>query len=1296
MRKLLNLFVALSCLLTFTFILCLHAMAQKPSVGVDHFSGALSVSAPLHSFQLGSMSVPIVLSYNGGGIKVKDVEGNAGMGWSLTIGGEISRQVRGLPDDVKKDESSNARLGWIHNTNGTKINSFTIYNDNSAGTTTDEDTDLAYIGSNFSDNSDTEPDLFYVNAPGLNCKLVFDNDLNIRTIPYQDVKVSYILETSVPSGYSEYGRIKSFTITTNQGLTYFFDKKVITRKRTSSSTPSTLQYFKHEYELYENTIEYASSWKLSTMRDMAGNEIYFYYSDKPLTFSSDNVEMTKGTSSTPLSTLTTHFTTWQVALFNVQSSAFDLGLYFTYVPAQTSGVSLISTITGPGKKIQFNYTTAETLANSGQYKTFLHSYDTEVKGQTQTFEYYGLDNYISLPDSVSKEIDQWGYYNASGASSLRPNVYINTSGSGYERFRTMSPESNTNFVYTISNGSRAVNPATIANGSLKAVHYDDGGSTTITYEPNSYYDPTASAVFAGGGIRVKKVTDDDGMDTLRNMVRNFSYINPSTSASSGKAIAVPVLAFGTPYSSSGTTEQQWQGSVVQLEENFSQENTSIAYTHVKESTPGAGSTLYEFTLPATNWDSSSSPDWAPTVVNIARIGSVSAGYLINETNTYPFIPNTNFDFERGLLKKVIQFNDNGDKVTESVYTYARSNSPLVINAFKMDYNTANLLAYAKYSIYSSVSNLSTQVTNTVYDAPSTTQYNQTITDYEYASSAHKLPTKVTQTNSDGSISRSLTKYVKDYNVSTHADDMTTAIYNLQQLGANMPVETYNQIERSSVNKTIGASLVMLKPWSFPSWTTNNLPVQTLGYLNAAGVTDFAVSTVTSGSFVKDSRYLVKGNMQAYNHYGHLLTSDDNNKNVQTVLTGLLVGSPVAKFGNAAVQEIAFNDFDNWETDQRFETHNSVVGDTIGRANTYALNITSSNYFTTAITQSVARKAYIFSIWIKSGGSGTITLSLTNASSSTYTYNINYANTSGKWKFYQLKVPVTNMSTTFNARFESSTSISIDDVLFYPADASAAIVTYSPKNLRLTAQTGANGIAQYMEYDKYNRLKHILDQDLNIVLKKSYVKAKDQEIFNALTMVYTTSPSLKAGQEAFFNISSPIYGDTENTISVSWDFGDGSTTTTTGIAYHTYAAPGTYTVTATITSPLYGTKVLTQSVTAAVDDRPTTIYGTGDLTILVYDETGTTLLYSLSGSQIWNGTTIPPGTYNFRINTSEIAYRSGYTSGFRKITYTIGSTTNCMPSQPYTFNYNMTTMGPQPNKSLSFSLAYTECIIEEVD
>ena len=59
--------------------------------GVSYALGLVDVSIPLYEIKSHSLTLPVSLSYDSGGVRVDDVSGPAGLGWTLEAGGVTSR-----------------------------------------------------------------------------------------------------------------------------------------------------------------------------------------------------------------------------------------------------------------------------------------------------------------------------------------------------------------------------------------------------------------------------------------------------------------------------------------------------------------------------------------------------------------------------------------------------------------------------------------------------------------------------------------------------------------------------------------------------------------------------------------------------------------------------------------------------------------------------------------------------------------------------------------------------------------------------------------------------------------------------------------------------------------------------------------------------------------------------------------------------------------------------------------------------------------------------------------------------
>ena len=65
---------------------------------VDLYTGRVDISVPVYAISGNSLSLPINMSYNSGGIRVNTLPSWVGSGWNLAVGGVITRSVQGEAD----------------------------------------------------------------------------------------------------------------------------------------------------------------------------------------------------------------------------------------------------------------------------------------------------------------------------------------------------------------------------------------------------------------------------------------------------------------------------------------------------------------------------------------------------------------------------------------------------------------------------------------------------------------------------------------------------------------------------------------------------------------------------------------------------------------------------------------------------------------------------------------------------------------------------------------------------------------------------------------------------------------------------------------------------------------------------------------------------------------------------------------------------------------------------------------------------------------------------------------------
>jgi len=1295
------------------FIFCCLKTFGQSAVNVSTLTGAANVTIPVYNIARGQVSCPINLVYNSSGVKPKDVEGTAGMGWQLQVGGSVSRQVKGLPDDAYQDNLGNKNLvGWLYNAAGaTSITNFTPANTGTGVNCTNETNDISYISSHFSYLSDTEPDQFSVNAPGLSCQLYYDAaNAKFVTVPYQDLVITYTTDNNTSS--ATYKNITSFTIINDQGIKYVFSvPESVTQQAVTSST---VNFFKSTYNQYKNGINYYDNWFLSKMTDANGNGVIFNYTAANPRYSSDPVQLYlySGSSYSQQLQYKINNTVTPQVLANIQTIALNLTpQIFTFNWAYIgSGQTIISNITGQGRLLLFGYTPIS-YPGSSYTRDFLTQFtDNGVVCSSPInyqFAYNGVTgSTTTLPDSTSTQVDYWGYYSTNpNNGSLMPAVFaVPGNSSANHPYQVCATSTNPDYTYSIPGTNRAADASVISTGQLSTVTYAQGGNTTITYEPNDYYDPTVSAVVKGGGVRVTQITDYDGINVANNIVRNYSYTDASGN-SSGKPITLPEYAFSIPYSGTATGLALTENSTALSAIDLSEGDHTIMYANVSVGQTGIGKTNYQYYLPAMNWDnqgqcsSCGTSDWLPTGNLAARTNCTPAyGPVNNNIYSYPFTPNANYDFERGLLQKVMSYDNSSNKVSEADYTYQRTGTPHTITAFRYDQNTNvnTIEAYAKYIINTSAGELRTQEIKTVYNSASPISTTAT---YTYGAVQHKLAQQQV-VNSDGSTLISNIKYVKDYTVSSGSSDPNIdALYNLQQLNINIPVETTQQVKNGAITQTTSAGLTLFKSFS-ENGSTFYLPSQQLKFLAPNGTSTFQPFTITSGVKSYDPGYIPIANFTVYDDFGILQTMDDANKNVQTTITDHNSYLPVAIFKKTAMGEIGFDDFDSALPipNPVFNFSGTSWGTPVGSHAGNAYGLSSSQVIQTSINKNSAANNYIFSMWINAPAGGSLHLTFTSAHQ-TLTYTESYG-TMGAWKYYEWKLPVNSIDPTVGATITSTTNIGIDDILFYPENAEVSTFAYD-SNFHNIAATNTNGVSTYYNYDIWGRLLYVYDQDKNIVQKKAYITAADKQNFTGGNSFSFSGSGENINGEYYPNspftfIAGPPTMCYTDGITYTWHFSDGpDIVTTTPSLSHSFTTVGTKTVSVTMSSPFFGQQTTpTQSITITnnlyVTTQNSTTGGTGFDDVDFYQ--GGSLVYHFTQANIDAGTAIVPrGIYTIIVTAHGSAYVSHTGSGYASVSLHQGQTSNAICFNHSSLgSYTFTSVDMSTWVGMGFEMVSTVC------
>lgn len=75
-----------------------QSFLQNINHPVSHYTGTVNVEIPICTIELKDISVPVSLTYNTSGIKVEQEASTVGLGWSLNVGGAITKTILGEND----------------------------------------------------------------------------------------------------------------------------------------------------------------------------------------------------------------------------------------------------------------------------------------------------------------------------------------------------------------------------------------------------------------------------------------------------------------------------------------------------------------------------------------------------------------------------------------------------------------------------------------------------------------------------------------------------------------------------------------------------------------------------------------------------------------------------------------------------------------------------------------------------------------------------------------------------------------------------------------------------------------------------------------------------------------------------------------------------------------------------------------------------------------------------------------------------------------------------------------------
>lgn len=445
------------------------ALFKFNEVPVSLYNGLHNTSIPLLEVNTGDINIPVTLSYHSRGVQVNEIASRVGTGWAFNFGGLISRQIRGIADDMPHgyNEVQNINsLSSLYFNSSQRIDKF---ND---------------VNALYQNNYDYYPDKFMINTNFFCGDFYFDkNNNSFFTQKFSNVKIQ--------AQYDENSKIIGFQVTDPNGNNYYFGGLNVSGSEFVNESERTLNTFTYSQNGListngNNTSNFPySSWFIRKIITAKNEIIDFEYENETTTYYRRNgdTDAYNDINNTQIQyPVSCHFSLIQsyqkilkeirftggvVKFLKSQSSRLDVNNGFSLDKIELyKGTTKIKEIV-----FGYEYTNASdvgnippvtALINDGfaKKRLFLKSllFKDSSGGAVEKSYSFEYDNQV-LPSRHSNSIDFWGYFNGKNRGS-----FINFNNTKFE--------------------DATVDPVKVQAGLLKKITYPTGGFTTFEYEPN--------------------------------------------------------------------------------------------------------------------------------------------------------------------------------------------------------------------------------------------------------------------------------------------------------------------------------------------------------------------------------------------------------------------------------------------------------------------------------------------------------------------------------------------------------------------------------------------------------------------------------------------------------------------------------------------------------------------------------------------------------------------------------------------------------------------------------------------
>ena len=486
-------------------------------VPFTHSTGAAEYSVPIYELKGRRLTIPISLDYCSNGIRMDEIAGVAGLGWTLSAGGCITREVVYMPDEFTDGGFS---YSWP---SASLLDSLEAHSTGQAA--------MSFLRDVAWNRIDTNSDRYSYSVLGLKGQFIIDPDGNVVQLQGDGVLIGY--------STNSVGE-RTFTITGPDGTVYTFAARETGTRRDQwkESTYSTGQQVDWTA---------ATAWYLTkiTSRDGTEEATFSYYDGG--TWDRSTVTSSKTVSASPSTSTSGYDESYSHDASSVRSehhlklltgiSLSGFSASFSYAPVSSHSLHTVEsgydadnypwrltavTVTSPDGATLVNAETA-TLVAPYDGRVILGGVSLKRGG---TLDDRWTFSYRTAGHGVSRYSQDWfGFFN--GENGDWTGKHPGQTGAGRTDLCPYLLSNTTNYTVSLAYGAPDEDEASYMMLTL-ADH--DGARTAWDYEGAA----SGNSCYMGGtpvpvsvGVRVRRIRTSD-RDSLTR-VRTFTYGSPAAS-----------------------------------------------------------------------------------------------------------------------------------------------------------------------------------------------------------------------------------------------------------------------------------------------------------------------------------------------------------------------------------------------------------------------------------------------------------------------------------------------------------------------------------------------------------------------------------------------------------------------------------------------------------------------------------------------------------------------------------------------------------------------------------------------